>query len=203
MKITMAVRLGLTIAALLTAGTMAQAQAPAGGLEGGFGGHRPPMERALGPRGEHGRWWNDPAMVDKLKLTDAQRKDMDGILLQHREGLVDLRAALEKAELTLEPLMKADQPDEARIVAQIDQVAQARAELEKANARFLLALRSKLTPDQWKQVQEERANRHEMRHEWKPGGRVPGGQAPPPPGGPQGMIDEGPSAGSPGAGLTQ
>jgi Spy/CpxP family protein refolding chaperone len=159
------------------------------------------MERALGPQGEHGRWWNDPAMVEKLKLTDQQRKQMDDILQQHREGLVDLRGNLEKAELTLEPLMKADQPDETRILQQIDQVAQARAELEKANARFLLALRSKLTPEQWKQVQEERANRP-MRRGWGAGAR--GGQAPPPPpGGPQGMLDDGPGAGALGAGGLQ
>ena len=50
----------------------------------------------------------------------------------------------------MEPLVRADQPNEAKILAQIDKVAQARAELEKANARYLLALRSKLTPDQWK-----------------------------------------------------
>jgi Spy/CpxP family protein refolding chaperone len=205
MKVTLAVRLGLTIAALLTAGTMAQAQAqtPPGGPEGGFGGHRPPMERALGPQGEHGRWWNNPAMVEKLKLTDTQRKQMDDILQEHREGLVDLRGTLEKAELALEPLMKADQPDETKILAQIDQVAQARAELEKANARFLLALRSKLTPEQWKQVQEDRASRPQMRRGWGAAGRGQGGQAPPPPGGPQGLIDAGPGAGVSGAGGIQ
>ena len=50
--------------------------------------------------------------------------------------------------------MRDDQPNEAQILAQIDKVAQARAELEKANARFLLAIRGKLTPEQWKQMQE-------------------------------------------------
>ena len=53
-----------------------------------------------------GRWWNDPAMVEKLKLSDDQRKAMDEILLEHREKLVDMRAAVEKAELEMEPLMQ-------------------------------------------------------------------------------------------------
>lgn len=199
MRLTLALKLGVTIAALLTVGSVARAQAPGGG----FGGHRPPLERALGPQGERVHWWNDAAMVDKLKLTDSQRKQMDNILEQHRMGLVDLRAALEKAELTLEPLMKADQPDESRILQQIDQVAQARAELEKANARFLLALRGQLTPDQWKQVQAERASRQQLRHQWRPAGRGPGGQAPPPPGGPQGLMDGAFGAGDPGPGTAQ
>ena len=59
-------------AALFTAGT-AYAQGPGDGGPG-FGPHRPPMERAMGPHGDHGRWWNEPRIVEKYKLTDAQRK---------------------------------------------------------------------------------------------------------------------------------
>jgi protein CpxP len=134
----------------------------------------------MGMRGEHGRWWNNPAVVEKLKLTDDQRKAMDAILQQHREKLIDLRASLEKAELAMEPMMREDQPNEAAAMSQIDKVAQARAELEKANARFLFALRAKLTPEQWKQVQEFRAShdgmgREGMRRNWERDGRRQGG----------------------------
>jgi Spy/CpxP family protein refolding chaperone len=164
------------------------------------------MERSFGAQGEHGRWWNNPKVVDKLKLTDTQRKAMDDTMQQHRETLVDLRGTLEKAELELEPMMKEDQPNESQILAQIDKVAQARAELEKANARFLLAIRSKLTPDQWKQMQADRAEHAHgawqggPRGNWQPGGRhsqSPDGQAapPPPPGGPQSMMERGPALG--------
>jgi periplasmic protein CpxP/Spy len=127
------------------------------------------MERALGPMGEHGRFWNDPTMVDKLKLTDEQRKGMDQVLEQNRNRLIDLRGNLEKAEGALQPLMRDDQPNESRILEQIDQVAQARAELEKANARFLLAIRAKLTPDQWKSLQAARAERMQQMRQGGPG----------------------------------
>jgi Spy/CpxP family protein refolding chaperone len=151
------------------------------------------MERAMAMRGDHGRWWNDTRTVEKYKLSDSQRKAMDDIYQQHRVTLVDLHATLEKAELAMEPMMKADQPDESKILAQIDQVAQARAELEKANARMLLEIRRQLTPDQWKQISADRAA-HQMRG---PGGM--GGDAAPQwrgHGGP-------PGAGPGGAGLTQ
>ena len=150
-----------------------------------------------------GRWWNNPAVVDKLKLTDDQRKAMDQILQEHRVKLIDLNANVEKAELTLSPLIQADQPNEAQILAAIDKVAQARAELEKANARFLLALRAKLTPDQWKQVQAMR-NEHEWHHDREmrerrgPQPSAPGGPqqmpTPPPAGvGPQGLLQDQPA----------
>jgi Spy/CpxP family protein refolding chaperone len=193
------VGLGLAIAGVLLAGT-ALAQGPGVGMGPGpgFGEHRPPMERAFGPQGDHGRWWNNPKVAEQLKLTEEQRKTFDGIMLEHRARLIDLRANVEKAELEMEPLVGADQPNETRILAQIDKVAQARAELEKANARFLLAIRNKLTPEQWKQVQAFRANHgpeREGREFERPGhdGQRPGGQhhrpmpplpplPPPPPG---------------------
>ena len=53
----------------------------------------------------------------------------------------------------MEPMMVADPPDAAKIRAQIDRVAQARAELEKANANMLLGMRLVLTLEQWQNSQ--------------------------------------------------
>jgi hypothetical protein len=96
----------------------------------------------------------------------------------------------------MEPLIEADQPDEGKILAQIDAIAQARAELEKANARMLLGIRQVLTPDQWKKL---KTMREERTRDWRdsrdgrdgrgmhggrgPGGPGPAGGPPPPPDG--------------------
>ncbi len=135
--------------------SLAEMQGPGmgGGMEGGpMAAHRPPMERAfrMGPRG---RWWNNPDVAQKLGLSADQQKKMDDIFLQSRLKLIDEHAAVEKDEAILEPLLSAEQPDETRILAQIDKVAQSRAELEKANARMLLGLRGVLTTAQWKTLQ--------------------------------------------------
>jgi len=139
------------------------------GMSGGRGmaGRGGPMERGMG------RWWTNPELVEKLGVTADQQKKMDDIFQQHRLKLIDLNAAVQREEVTLEPMMGADQPDEAKIVAQIDKVAQARAELEKANARMLLGIRRVLTPDQWKKLQAEQPPPR--------AGRGPGGQQPPAP----------------------
>jgi Spy/CpxP family protein refolding chaperone len=81
---------------------------------------------------------------------------LNDILQQHRLKLIDLDAALQREEVILEPLVNADQPDDAKVFAQVDRVAQARAELEKANSRMLWQVRRVLTPDQWKQLQSPR-----------------------------------------------
>lgn len=122
-------------------------------------GRRPPMERAfhLGPRG---RWWNNPEFVQKLGLTSDQQKRMEAVFEQSRPSLMDLSAAVRKEEMAMEPLLAADQPDEGKILAQVDHVAQARAELEKANARMLLGLRRVLTAEQWKTLRADEPHGH-------------------------------------------
>jgi Spy/CpxP family protein refolding chaperone len=141
---------------------------------------RPPFESTMG--GRMGRWWNRPRMIQQLKLSDEQRKAMDQIWYQHREKLIDLQANLQKAELAMQPLMSADQPDRGAMEGQIDKVVAARGDLERANARFLLDIRMKLTADQWKQLRQMRNERRMMDRGRGPMWRQqPGGQAPPPP----------------------
>lgn len=88
-------------------------------------------------------------------MTADQQKRIDALFQQDRLKLIDLTAAVEKEEATLEPLLEVDQPDEKTVLAQIDRIAQARAELEKANARMLLGFRSVLSADQWRRLQAE------------------------------------------------
>ena len=113
--------------------------------------------------GPPGIWWHNPDLIQKLTLTPDQQKRMDDILQQSRLQLIDLRANLEKQDLLMEPMLAANPPDTNKILAQIDHTAQARAELEKANAKMLLSIRNVLTPDQWTKLQTEQRDNHRMR----------------------------------------
>jgi protein CpxP len=117
----------------------------------------PPPHDRLPPQrgGPPGRWWDNPEMVKTLGMTGDQVKKMDDIFQQMRFKLIDLNGSLRKEEATLDPLIQADRPDDAKLLPQIDRVANARAELEKANARLLLSIRHVLTADQWKKLQAE------------------------------------------------
>jgi Spy/CpxP family protein refolding chaperone len=112
--------------------------------------------------GPPGRWWSDPRLVQLLQLTAAQQKAMDNVFEQNRAKLIVLNNALRREEAILKPLVAADTLDEAKIVSQIDRVAQSRAELEKANGRMLIELRKLLVGDQWRRLQaDDPANRFE------------------------------------------
>ena len=99
---------------------------------------------------------------------------MDDIFQQSRLKLIDLHAALQKEEATLDPLINADSPDETKVLAQIDKVAQARAELEKSNARMLLcrppgADRRPVDQAQSRPRPEDGGARPTRRPGWRPG----------------------------------
>jgi len=199
----------LGLAGIFLGSSSLAAQLPRASRVQGFAPQRPPVEQALGAQSAEGRWWNKQRMIDQLKLTDDQRKAMDQIFYDHRAKLIDLQATLKKAELAMQPLMAADQPDAKAMSAQIDKVVAARGELERANAHFLLDIRMKLTPDQWKQVKQIRANpgagagavapappamqqwRNQRRNQTAP---------PPPSAAPQGNMPPGAPPAGPGAG---
>src|SRR5882724_1850951 len=128
--------------------------------------------------GPPGRWWDDPDFVKRLGLSADQQKKMDDIFTTNRLKLIDQFAALQKEEALMEPLVAADPPDENKLLAQIDRVAQARAELEKANARMLLGIRRQLTHEQWLKLEADRPPMHGPRRPGE-GGPGPDGERPP------------------------
>ena len=148
--------------------------------DGGMGFH-------IGPQGA---WWKNPMVVQRISLTADQSKKMDDIFQQSRLQLIDLKATVEKQQVMLEPMLSANPLDVAKASAQIDKVAQARADLEKANAKMLLSIRGVLTADQWTKLRDRRFGEG-------PGGpgAAPGAQGGPAPGGPQN--------GGPGGGRTR
>jgi len=128
-----------------------------GGFHGGpGGGFHGPEHGDMGPgmgAGFHiappGIWWKNPMIVQRLTLTPDQVTRMDAIFQKSRIDLIDLKANVEKQEVLLEPMLSANPPDTAKASLQIDKVADARASLEKSNAKMLLGIRGVLTPDQW------------------------------------------------------
>ncbi len=109
---------------------------------------RPP--KGMGPGGP---WWKNSEVAKKLALSDAQVAQIEKAFLEHRFQLVDLRAALDKEELKLQPLLDAERPDPVKVSAQLDLIIAARGKLDKTNALMLLAIRQTLSQEQWRALQ--------------------------------------------------
>ncbi len=157
---------------------------------GAFGQGAPPTPGPDGPGMRHGHgmgaWWKNSDIAQKLNLTDQQKQQLESTFTSNRLALIDLRAAVEREETKLEPLMSADQLDENAIKAQLNSLIAARGKLEMAMAMMHVSMRKILTTEQWKQLQEMRP-KHRERGAWGkvkgkdmgPGGMPP--QGPPPP----------------------
>jgi Spy/CpxP family protein refolding chaperone len=144
-------------------------------------GQQPMPSRAMAPRApmpgprDLGAWWKNSEVVKELGLSEAQVKQIEQTFYDHRLKLIDLRADVERQETRLQPLIEADQLDEAKISAQLDTVLAARSKLEKANTMMMLSIRKVLSLEQWKKLQEMHHQRefgHPPRPPMQP--RMPG-----------------------------
>jgi hypothetical protein len=91
-----------------------------------------------------------------LKLRPDQQTHMDAIFEQNRGALMQHFQGLQQAEAQLDMLARSTAPDEAALDAQIDRVAQARAELEKVNTHMLLQIRREMDAEQIKRLEARR-----------------------------------------------
>jgi Spy/CpxP family protein refolding chaperone len=146
------------------------------------------------PPGGEGIWWKNPELAQKLHLSEDQIKKIDGIAQTHHLQEIDLRADLEKQDAILRSQMETDPPNEATILAQVDKVTAARANLEKSQMEMLLATRQILTAEQarmLRDLQRQFGPQHGFGPpDAGPGGPPDGGQYGPPDG-PQGPPPNG------------
>jgi Spy/CpxP family protein refolding chaperone len=104
--------------------------------------------------GPPGRWWDDRGFAKNVKLRPDQQTRMDQIFEQNRGALINRFQSVMQAQAQLDALARSPSPDEAALFAQIDRVAQARAELEKANTHYLLQLRKEMDADQIQRLEK-------------------------------------------------
>lgn len=161
------------------------------------------------PRGAF-NWWESPLTRD-INLTADQRKQIQEAIRGFRPKLIDIRAAVEKAEIETEYALNDETLDMKRANEAIEQLAAARADMTRTMSQMSIKFRSILTTEQWKDLQRKRAQMMRQRPGQGPVGqrpavqrrmdrrdqkmqqRMPGmppGQNPPPPPEEQPELDE-------------
>jgi Spy/CpxP family protein refolding chaperone len=103
-----------------------------------------------------GRWWDDKGFAKSLGLRPEQKKKMDEIFNANKGSILERFQSLQREEDQLDAATSAPQLDEAKIFAAIDQVAQSRAALEKANAHMLLLIRAEMDQKQTQRLEDHR-----------------------------------------------
>ena len=105
------------------------------------------------PPHEFFAWWDSPIVKD-LKVTDDQQKQIKTIVHEYRNKLIDLRAAVEKADGNLNDILNEDKIDMKRATDAVDKMATAKGELNRNMTLMSVSLRAVLTPVQWRELQK-------------------------------------------------
>jgi len=123
-------------------------------------------------------WWESRIARD-IHLSEAQREKVREVQRKYRDRMIDLRAAVEKAEARLRDLYEMETIDPAQAEQVIDELVKHRSEMTRALAEMSLELRQVLTLEQWRELQEKVHRMRERR--WnRPGYRRPRRPAQPP-----------------------
>ena len=126
------------------------AQRPGERLDKTRGGKGDP--NAAGMRPNRGPWW-EGALASEIQLTDAQRRQMLQTRREFRGRMFDLRTAVDKAEADLAAAFNDDPVDQRKANEAIDRLVTVRGELFRATSQMDLRMRSVLTVEQWRELQ--------------------------------------------------
>jgi Spy/CpxP family protein refolding chaperone len=113
-----------------------------------------PLASAQAPR-QPFLWWENPVVVNKLDLSDAQTKQITATVSDYRARLRELRAAVNRAEAGLESVLNEDPVDQKKANDAIEQENNARTELFRTTSQMDLKLRSILTVQQWQELRSQ------------------------------------------------
>jgi Spy/CpxP family protein refolding chaperone len=99
-----------------------------------------------------GKWWYNPRVVEALKLTKPEVRQIDRLYAQNRRQLIQLKANVEREQLELDNLLGRKNSDDAAVNKQFRQLEKARAELSNARLQFVLGVRDIIGPERFQQL---------------------------------------------------
>jgi Spy/CpxP family protein refolding chaperone len=121
----------------------------------------------------HGKWWENERVVERVGITDEQQRAIGDLVYQHAHRMIDLNAALKKAELELADTVDRDDFDPGVVRQAFASFQAAKQRLESERFEMLLAVRENLTKEQWDQLIEIRRYLERMRDNRQPNDRMP------------------------------
>ncbi len=157
------------------------------GIGPGGGMDAPRMEQRRGPESEgRGCMIPNAERVKQAGATDQQIDALQAFAFDQRIQRIDLQAAVDKADATLDHLMKSDAVDEKAALQAADALSKARGELFKQEVASRVKVREILGADVMKKLDDMRSpralqgpGRNAPCQGWRaPGARPQGGRGP-------------------------
>lgn len=117
---------------------------------------------AASPDLPDGKWWKRPRIAAAVGLTPDQARQIEAVFSKARPNLIDRKADLEKKQGELDDAVEAN-ADRKTIAARVEEVEDARAELQKARILMVLDMKQVLRAEQWDRLVRMREDARRQR----------------------------------------
>lgn len=138
-------------------------------MPGKFGPGGPEMHDGFGPRGRHhfgpGGMGMGMGMMHRLDLSADQKRQMVDVMTENFRERLLARIELEEAFKKLRDLHESDNSDHDAIIEANQAVGAAHGKLDVLDRKMKDSVKSVLTPDQQKKLEEFRARRDDFRRD--------------------------------------
>ena len=96
-----------------------------------------------------------PAVAARIGVPEDVQAKIQQMAFEANEQLIGLEADLKRAQLEMEKMLASQKPDSNSVLAQVDRVSRAEAEVRKNRLGLMLRIREALGPELWQKLQAE------------------------------------------------
>lgn len=120
---------------------------------------------AMGQGMAGGKWWLNPQISEKLKLTDEEKSKLDEQFVESRRKLIDLKRDVEKERFELETLLERQQLDEDAVKKQHKRLEKTRINLSDERFKLIMQSRKILGNERFQELKAHmKMHRHKKYH---------------------------------------
>lgn len=99
-----------------------------------------------------GKWWQRPAVKEKLELTHDQTSKINTIWMEYKKRIIDLKGDLQKAYLDLENLMDQPEVNKEGAYTLAERIAELQASQAEVRIKMAIDIRGELSVEQFERL---------------------------------------------------
>ncbi|SPD71749.1 conserved exported hypothetical protein [uncultured Desulfobacterium sp.] len=102
--------------------------------------------------GPEGKWWHNPGVSRRLKLSDEEKAQLDSKFVESRRRMIKLKGRVEQEQLELQSLIERNNLDERAAKDQFRRLEKARGRLSDERFEFLMQSRKVLGNERFQEI---------------------------------------------------
>lgn len=107
-----------------------------------------------------GKWWQNPAGIKDLSLTQEEVDTLDAAFNTRKRKFMELRHAIELEQLEMNSIMEGKTLDESALMAHFNRLESARANLSLERFQYYVQIRKILGSDRFQRIKAFRERMH-------------------------------------------